>query len=247
MAKRMFLTRDEVVIHNSRDDIWVIINGTVLDLTTFFHKRLESDTVNDVSMDLCDWDTIYSHLVLVLIFCGIFPVFFSYSSTKNLKLLLAYAGKDLSWCFNEQQFPIFRVNQHGRSVPAFPPVNEKESADSDYWWNDGCNIIGRVTCLERRVRIINALTRKTVSMTVCDEDSINVIKEKYKSNFNSNADNYIWRKTHSSDKLKSGHLFMDKTLAQNGLLHHENEKLGLPAAIWLFYSHYWWENKVKIS
>lgn len=73
-------------------------------------------------------------------------------------------------------------------------------------------------------------------MNVCDEDSINTIKEKYKKRFNSNADNYIWRKTHSSDTLKSGHLFMDKTLTQNGILYHENEKLGLPPAIWLFYN-----------
>ena len=51
MTKRTFFTRDEVVIHNSRDDIWVIINGTVIDLTNFFQKRVESDTVNDVSMN----------------------------------------------------------------------------------------------------------------------------------------------------------------------------------------------------
>ncbi|CAG9801889.1 unnamed protein product [Chironomus riparius] len=201
MTKRMFFTRDEVVIHNSRDDIWVIINGTVIDLTIFFRKRVESDSVNDC-----------------------------------LNLLLAYAGKDLSWCFNEQNFPIFRVNQYGYSIPKFPPVNEKESHDSDYWWNDEKNIIGHVTCLERRLRIVNTLTRKKIVMNVCDEDSINVIKEKYKKRFNSNADNYIWRKTHSSDTLKIGHLFMDKTLTQNGILYHEHEKLGLPSAIWLFYN-----------
>lgn len=30
--------RDEVVVHNRHDDIWVIINGTVLDLTSFYRK-----------------------------------------------------------------------------------------------------------------------------------------------------------------------------------------------------------------
>lgn len=32
---------DEVVVHNKLDDIWVIINGNVLDLTNFFQSRTE--------------------------------------------------------------------------------------------------------------------------------------------------------------------------------------------------------------
>lgn len=28
--------RDEVVVHNRHDDIWVILNGNVLDLTSFY-------------------------------------------------------------------------------------------------------------------------------------------------------------------------------------------------------------------
>lgn len=42
-----FFTRDEVVIHNSQHDMWVIVNGIVLDLTNLFEGRMES--MNDVS------------------------------------------------------------------------------------------------------------------------------------------------------------------------------------------------------
>lgn len=88
--------------------------------------------------------------------------------------------------------------------------------------------------MERRVRIINTITRKIVSMNVCEEDSIQKIQEKYSIRFNRNADSYTWRKT-SSHATTSGYLFMDKTLTQNGMLYEKNEKLELPPAIWLFY------------
>lgn len=184
-------------------------------------------------MWVCSWD-------LENIYRRFFINFF-----KNLKLLLAHAGKDISWAFNEENFPLFRVNQYGRSLPVFPPVNEKESIDSDYWWNDERNLIGQITCIERRVRIINTLTRKSQALSVCDEDTIRTIKEKYKRKFNSNADNYTWRKTYSSDMSNCGTFQMDKTLTQNGLLYHENEKLGLAPAIWLFYNPSCWKSKEK--
>lgn len=46
--RAMFFTRDEVVIHNSRDDMWVIVNGAVFDLTNLFVTRMELNSVNDV-------------------------------------------------------------------------------------------------------------------------------------------------------------------------------------------------------
>lgn len=46
-VKCVFYTRDEVVVHNSSDDMWVSVNRMVFDLTNLFAKR--SDTMNDVS------------------------------------------------------------------------------------------------------------------------------------------------------------------------------------------------------
>lgn len=46
-SKCVFYTKDEVVVHNSTDDMWVSVNRLVFDLTNLFAKR--SDTMNDVS------------------------------------------------------------------------------------------------------------------------------------------------------------------------------------------------------
>ena len=47
----VFFTRDEVVIHNQTDDMWVTVNCRVFDLTNLIRNRLE--TINDVSFDFC--------------------------------------------------------------------------------------------------------------------------------------------------------------------------------------------------
>lgn len=48
-SKCVHYTRDEVVVHNKPDDIWVIVNDRVFDLTNLVQSRL--DSMNDVSKD----------------------------------------------------------------------------------------------------------------------------------------------------------------------------------------------------
>lgn len=47
MNECVCFTRDEVVVHNSQEDIWVIANGLMYDLTNLNQKQLE--TMTDVS------------------------------------------------------------------------------------------------------------------------------------------------------------------------------------------------------
>lgn len=210
-----YFTRDEVVIHNTRNDFWVSVNRSVFDLSDFFRKR--ADSITDVSF--------HNFLLFRRIFIQNF---------QNLLLLLQFGGKDLSWAFNKHGEPLTRTNQNCQSVPLFPPVNEKSDENSDFWWKDSSYIIGKVTCLERHVRIINTLTRKIITLSICEEDSIEMIQEKFSQKFNRDARNYVWRKSSSLDK-RSGRLFPGKTLTQNGILFGQNEQLGLPAAIWIFF------------
>lgn len=80
-------------------------------------------------------------------------------------------------------------------------------------------------------------------MNVCEEDSIQTIQQKYAKRFNRDADKYIWRKKCSQEN--PAHLFMAKTMTQNGILFEENEKLGLPAAFWIYFV---WKNlKIDIK
>lgn len=48
--KPKYFTRDEVVIHCSSKDIWIIINKSVFNLTPFIKDRME--TMNDVNRNL---------------------------------------------------------------------------------------------------------------------------------------------------------------------------------------------------
>lgn len=149
-------------------------------------------------------------------------------------MLVQYAGKDLSWAFTELGTPLERITQYFENFPVFPPISEKESDDSDFWWRGDKNIIGRITCLERSIRIINTLSKKIMFMNVCEEDTLSMIQKKYSQAFNRDARNYVWRKTSTEGKT-SGRIFMEKTLTQNGILYEKNEKLGLPPAIWLYF------------
>lgn len=148
--------------------------------------------------------------------------------------MIQLAGKDLSHYFDKSDEPLMRLNQYGNTVPVFPPAFEKEhDVNLDYWWKDSRYKIGKITCMNRKVRMINTLTRKTIYMTVCEEDTIEDIQRKYYK-YNDHYDGYTWRKTHTQDH-KSGHLFMDKTLTENGLLYERNEQYGLPPAFWLYF------------
>lgn len=148
--------------------------------------------------------------------------------------MIQFAGKDLSWAFNHRGEPLKRIDQHCENVFVFPPVLEKEDEQSDCWWRDESNIIAKITSVKRRARIINTLTRKIISMDVCEEDSIKTIKQKYSKKFNRNADQYIWRKTSPSNG-NIGCLDMSKTLSQNDLPYAKHEQLGLPPALWLYF------------
>lgn len=113
--------------------------------------------------------------------------------------LLAFGGKDLSCYFHENGCPKTRIHpRSGRQVPLFPPIEELAESTrlktKNLWSQEPLYHIGQVTRQERPLRIINTLTGTTRLLKVCDEDSINTIKEKYRKAYNFHAGSYIWRK-----------------------------------------------------
>lgn len=66
MAVSSVFTQDEVVIHNSWYDIWVIVNGRVFDLTNLIKKRLNE--LNDVSWNFFFEITLVSYFLLESLF-----------------------------------------------------------------------------------------------------------------------------------------------------------------------------------
>lgn len=78
-------------------------------------------------------------------------------------------------------------------VPVFVPAMERNPATGRRWWCDPALVVGRVTHLVCPVKIINTLTLHATEMSVCYEDTIDVVLEKY-LRYNSNARQYEWRR-----------------------------------------------------
>ncbi|KAH8393753.1 hypothetical protein KR200_010850 [Drosophila serrata] len=161
---------------------------------------------------------------------------------RNLDYLLAFAGKDLTHFFHENGEPRTEISPStGRPRVLFPPilevaVSEFSGTKGAMWSQDPFYHIGMVTRRPRLIRIVNTLTAKTQYMTVCDEDSIYDIQQKYKQRYNHHAGSYEWRKFSNGGKACSV-LNLNETLDENGLTDDEDSNVELPPpSIWLYYT-----------
>ncbi|EDW71336.1 cytochrome b5 domain-containing protein 1 [Drosophila virilis] len=161
---------------------------------------------------------------------------------RNMDYLVAYGGKDLSHFFHENGEPRTEISVNsGRPRVLFPPILEvaiSEFAKTKHamWSQDPFYHIGRVTRRPRRLRLINTLTGKVQHMTVCDEDSIYDIQQKYKFRYNHHAGSYEWRKFSNGAKI-CGVLNLNATLDGNGLTDDQDCDVELPPpSIWLYYT-----------
>lgn len=144
------LIRDEVVVHNRHDDIWVIVNGKVIDLTSFF-VRIQG-LISPVSLKIS----------MVRIELALKSVF-----QKPLQELLAYAGKDLSHFFDAHGRPLTRISVEGNIQPRLvatlePTKCTEEACELLNWWNEPHYVIGEITQQERRLCIVNTLTSNII-------------------------------------------------------------------------------------
>jgi hypothetical protein len=114
-------------------------------------------------------------------------------------------------------------------------------------------LIGEITKQERKLRIINTLTRTILKMKVCEEDTIYDIQTKY-LHFNSHFGSYTWKKYGpnvyciSNQNLSSSSLFivffkfkhncsgfltLNNTLTENGLFFNLSDPVD---TIWLYFN-----------
>ncbi|EDW77832.1 uncharacterized protein Dwil_GK24335 [Drosophila willistoni] len=160
----------------------------------------------------------------------------------NMDYLVAHAGKDLSHMFHENCSPRTEISSRsGKPRVLFPPI--LEVAMSEFvktpgliWSQDPCYHVGMTTRRSRLIRIINALTAHSQYMTVCDEDTIYDIQQKYKERYNHHAGSYEWRKFSHGAKM-CGQLNLNGTLDENGLTSDEESSIELPPpSLWLYYT-----------
>ncbi|ALC38741.1 CG15429 [Drosophila busckii] len=161
---------------------------------------------------------------------------------RNMDYLVAHAGKDLTHLFHANGEPRTEISPStGRPRVLFPPILEvaiSEFVKSPHtmWSQDPLYHIGRITKRARPIRIVNTLTGKLQPMTVCDEDSIYDIQQKYKARYNHHAGSYEWRKFSNGAK-RCGALNLNGTLDENDLTDDAASDLELPPpSIWLYYT-----------
>ncbi|XP_051163979.1 cytochrome b5 domain-containing protein 1 [Leptopilina boulardi] len=199
-----FFLPNEVVIHNMLNDCWVSYFNGVYNLT-----------------ELCQL----------------------WKGTKEIKPILANAGKDISHWFDREKNDIkhYIHPKNGKLVPYCPhgPIpdvasisslsfNSKKSINKFPWWlDDNKYRIGNLTKNPRPCRIINVLTGCEAIISVCEEDTIRRIQERF-SNFNSNNASYIW-------KYEEKPVDLNKTLTENGILDERDRFIncGLPEDIYI--------------
>lgn len=104
------------------------------------------------------------------------------------------AGLDLSDYFEEDGTPKMKECSEDPILPVVYTFASDENRTPCYcWWEDPMYFIGKLTSRERKIRILNTLTRSMVTLKLCEEDTFEDIKLKY-FDYNRNEMNYIWRK-----------------------------------------------------
>ncbi|XP_033221121.1 cytochrome b5 domain-containing protein 1 [Belonocnema kinseyi] len=173
----------EVAIHNTLNDCWVSYLGKVYNLTEHYK---------------------------------------SWQGSRAIKPILAHAGKDISHWFDHQKNDI-RYYIHpitGTSVPYCPhgpipdmvpvaPTSTWIPLDKCPWWLYEKYKIGNLTVNSRPCRIINVLSGYQSIISVCEEDTIQRIQERF-LDFNANGASYTW-------KFEGRSINLHYTLTDNGV------------------------------
>ncbi|XP_056629870.1 cytochrome b5 domain-containing protein 1 [Diorhabda sublineata] len=178
------------------------------------------------------------------------PIIERHMKEKCVQSLLALAGKDISYWFDESTGDIqYYVHpETGCYIPYCPhgpipdvslevPVTDWKPLDRPPWWMDDQYQVGLLTKRVRPIRIINMVCPfyKEVLINVCCEDTFYRIQERYNL-FNSDADSYTWR-------YMGKNLNMNKTMEENNIPDERDNftDLGLPQnyyvpSVFLYYN-----------
>jgi len=180
-----FYTPEEVRFHNCADDCWISIFSKVYDLTALIHENR-----NALAQPLID-----------------------------------AAGTSISHWFHEKTGdvkthidPVRQISMpytpYGRFIHV-PPPNPKDNTPAvDLpWWKDHKYVVGELTARTRMIKLINMVTRGEDVITVCCEETINDIRDRYLE-YNAHACSYTFKALTGGDFVC---LDMGKTLDDNGV------------------------------
>ena len=180
-----YYTPEEVRFHNCADDCWVSIFSKVYDLTELI-KENRGPLANP---------------------------------------LIEAAGTDVGLWFNEKTGdvktfidPVRNIEMpytpSGRFIHVPPPdPKDNTPAVALPWWKDSKLIVGELTAKTRMIKLINMVTRGEDVITVCCEETISDIRDRYLE-YNAHANSYTFKALINDEFVC---LDMAKTLDENGV------------------------------
>ncbi|OQR97386.1 cytochrome b5 [Thraustotheca clavata] len=199
-VRRRYYTPEEVAMHKSPDDCWVIVFSRVLDVTSLIVEnrgKLIQPIVQHAGEDITHWFDAETREVKTHI-----------DQDRNIRLPYLPYGRFLH-------------------VPPPQPVTNWNTLELKPWWNDDEYSIGHVTEKVRRIQVVNTLTHQSHSIQVCTEETINEIQTRYIDHqYNAHAGSYSWKYLDGNEFVP---LDMNKTLTENGVADdaEEFERLNL--------------------
>ena len=190
-----YYTSEEVRFHNCADDCWVSIFDKVFNLTELI-KENRGPLANP---------------------------------------LIEAAGESISQWFSEKDGnvrthmdPVRNIvmpyTPAGRfiHVPPPNPADETQSVELP-WWKDDKYVVGKLTAKTRMIKIVNMITRTDDVISVCQEETINDIKDRYLE-YNAHANSYTWKALINDEFFV---LDMTKTLDENNVKDEQDKFVDL--------------------
>lgn len=190
-----YYTAEEIRIHNCAEDCWVSVFEKVFNLTELI-KENRGPLANP---------------------------------------LIEVAGESISHWFNEKTGDLkiymdpkrnvsMPYTPAGRFIHVPPPDPKDDSPAVDLpWWKDSKYVIGTLTAKTRMVKIVNMVTRTEDVISVCQEETIGDIRDRYLE-YNAHAHSYTFKALINDEFMV---LDMNKTLDENKVLDEQDKFVDL--------------------
>lgn len=190
-----YYTPDEIRLHNCADDIWVSIFDKVYNLT-----GLVAENRGPLANPLIE------------------------AAGTSISHWFDAKTDDVKTYMDPVRQAILPYTPHGRFIHVPPPDRTEETLIvKTPWWKDNIYIIGKLTSQTRMIKVVNMVTRSEDVITICAEETISDIRERYVE-YNAHSLSYTWKAVLKDEFVV---LNMSQTLEENGILDESDKFVDL--------------------
>jgi len=190
-----YYTPEEVRLHNSSDDLWVSVFDDVFNLTP-----LLAENRGPLANPLIE------------------------AAGTSISHWFDPKTRDVKTHMDPVRNIIMPYTPYGRFIHVPPPdPRDKTPSLETPWWKDPKFIVGKLTRQTRMIKVVNMVTRSEDVITVCAEETLADIRERYVE-YNAHSLSYAWKAVIKDEFVV---LDMSKTLEENGLVDESDKFVDL--------------------